>query len=182
MENIMAVKIIVALDVEGGYAKDHKIPWNIPEDFKHFMKTTKGAICLCGRNTYEEMLSMKKARLKEKYKSDSPILVNRKTYVVSKSLTEVDGAVLINNVSESIKKLITESTTDIFILGGESVFKEALPYVSEVILTVIPKSFNCDQFFPVEQLETEFVKNSGSKLQTKNDGELLMVNYIRVTK
>jgi dihydrofolate reductase len=178
----LAIKISVALDKDGGFTKDKKIPWNIPEDFKHFMKLTKGAICVCGRNTYEEMLDMKKKRLGSKYKSDSPLLSKRQTYVVSSTLESVDGAELVDNLIPTLKRLLTTESKDIYILGGEQLFIEALPYVSEATITVIPISFDCDQFFPTAILQDQFEMVSGTNVDTIDNGTIMVVKYVRVTK
>ena len=62
---ISPLSIIVAVDESGGFGKGGKIPWNIPEDMKHFQEVTKGGVCIMGRKTYEDMLAMTTIR-KEK--------------------------------------------------------------------------------------------------------------------
>ena len=56
------VEIIVAVDEDGGFGKDGKIPWHYSEDLKHFKEVTTGHVCIMGRKTYEDMLEMRKAR------------------------------------------------------------------------------------------------------------------------
>ena len=43
----------------GGFGKDGKIPWSIPEDLDHFKEITTGHICVMGRRTYTDMLAMR---------------------------------------------------------------------------------------------------------------------------
>lgn len=54
--------IIVAVDCEGGFGKEGKIPWFLPEDFEHFKNMTTGHVCVMGRRTYEEMLETRKRK------------------------------------------------------------------------------------------------------------------------
>ena len=66
--NMRPMSIIIAVDSDGGFGKDGKIPWNFPEDLKHFQKITKDGICIMGRNTYEDMYNMVIQRRKKKSK------------------------------------------------------------------------------------------------------------------
>ena len=64
----MALHIIAAVDKTSGFGFEGKIPWNFPEDFKHFQDTTKGHVCVMGRHTYTDMLEIAKARGRKKIK------------------------------------------------------------------------------------------------------------------
>lgn len=174
------IKICVAVDSKWGFAKDNKIPWNIPEDFKHFITTTSGTSCITGRNSYEEMVQMKRDRLNERYDPSQPILPNRTTYVVSSTLPPLTDAVVMRSLPNALSHL-QRQPGDIFILGGERIFQESIDVVDKVILTEIPGDYQCDRFFPHEYLLQHFKVDSTRYLDTKDHGELIIKEFLRVS-
>lgn len=68
--------IIVAVDDQGGFSKDEKIPWDFPQDLKWFKDRTEGHICVMGRKTYENINS----RLDDKMATS--VLPNRRCFVL----------------------------------------------------------------------------------------------------
>ncbi len=172
---IKSFKICVAIDNQGGFAKDNQIPWNIPEDFKHFINTTRHSWCITGKNSYLEMVEMKKNRLGDKYDPEAPILKDRITFVVSSTL-EAEGpadAVLIR--PDEIEKLVTtleemEEERDVFILGGQQLYEDMLDRVDTIIVTLIPHNFNCDRFFPTNRFD-EFTQTDEWFMPTEQYGD-----------
>ena len=173
------LSIIVAVDVEGGFGKGGKIPWHFPEDFKHFKEVTKDSICIMGRRTYTDMLEMitdrriKKGEKKEDIVIDS-ILPNRKCIVLSRTLTDVEGAEVFPSLREATQSLDANDKREVFILGGEKLFIEALPYVNRIYMTVIKDEHDCDRFFPVNLIHKEFGITNGSETD-----DLYFVDYVR---
>lgn len=176
----MTIKICVAVDSDGGFAKDNEIPWNIPEDFKHFMDTTSGTICVTGKNSYLEMVDMKRNRLGEKYDPSEPILNNRDTYVITSTLSDIHDAVIISSLADFITEYNadTSETRDLFVLGGQQAYIEAMDYVDEIILTTIPGTYSCDRFFPMDSL-SQFNLTKTTYLQTNQHGPIPVYYYKR---
>lgn len=147
----MKLNIIVAVDEMGGFGKDGKIPWDLPEDMKHFKETTEESICVMGRNTYEDMVYMR-------YGDDIPtdsfeVLPNRTSYVISNSEGTINGAEKIPNLRVILDKY-RKFHKNVFILGGQRLFVEALSHAPNIYMTIIKgKDFNCDTFFPIESLK-----------------------------
>ena len=56
------VSLIAAVDSNGGIGKNGKLPWNIPQDMKHFKEITSNSTCIMGRKTYFDMLEMMKIK------------------------------------------------------------------------------------------------------------------------
>lgn len=168
--------IIVAVDEHGGFAKDGKIPWiDEPfgkEDLKHFQKTTKGGICIMGRRTYDDMLAIMLKKKKEEEIED--ILPNRTNFVVSSSPGKTPGATKVAGLREAIHELEESDRREIFILGGFRLFTEAFPFVNKIYMTVIPGSFQCDTYFPINSLKS-FQIAEGEKVK-----DLKFVTYKRV--
>lgn len=167
------LQIVVAVDLDGGFGKDGKIPWNEPEDMKHFRKITKGASCIMGRRTYQDMYEMAVSKKKDK---DKPvriknILQGRESFVVTNTLDDVEGAKVVRNISEAA---YLASKEPIFVLGGEKMFWAALPYVNTIHMTIVNDRFNCDRFFPIKYLKENFHIVDG-----KEKGNLTFLEYAR---
>lgn len=173
-----ALDIIVAIDEDGGFGKDGKIPWYFPEDLKHFKEITTGNICIMGRKTYEDMLEMRKERdaKKENPPPIDDILPNRTSYVITRnSDLETPGATKAARISEAMQLIPEGDTRNIFVIGGEKMFIEALPFTRRVHITLIPGRFNCDKRFPVNILSTKFKIAKGEV-----DGDLKFITYLRI--
>lgn len=174
------LSIIVAVDQAGGFGKEGKIPWYFPEDFKHFKEVTKDSICIMGRRTYTDMLEMvtdrriKKGEKKEDIVIDS-ILPNRKCMVLSRSVTDVEGAEVFPSLRAATQSLEADDKREVFILGGEKLFIESLPYVNRIYMTIIKdKEYGCDRFFPIDVVHKQFKITNGE--ETDN---LYYVDYVR---
>ena len=171
------VEIIVAVDEDGGFGKDGKIPWHYSEDLKHFKEVTTGHVCIMGRKTYEDMLEMRKARdaKKENPPAIDAILPNRESFVVTRSNMDTPGATKARNLTEAIGHVMRDDPRKIFIIGGWRMYVEGLTWASRVHLTLVPGRFDCDKFFPVSVLNKNFKIIDG-----KQEGDLKFVTYARV--
>jgi dihydrofolate reductase len=125
--------IIAAMARNGVIGKDNRIPWSIKEDMAHFRELTKGFPCIMGRKTWE---SLPKKPLPE-----------RANIIVSKTMTEApQGAKVFPSLPLAIEAC--SANEKIFIIGGESIYKEALPLANKIELTLIHSNYEGDTFFP----------------------------------
>lgn len=179
-----SLNIIVAVDEAGGFAKGRIIPWIkepfAKEDLKHFKQITNGGACIMGRNTYNEMYDMVVAsKLRKKKDKSSPVVINeilpgRDNYVISKSLLNVQGAIVKPELSSAIQ---TTKKNAIFILGGYRLFIQALPRVNRVYMTIVPGTYECTRFFPLDYLKDKFRIVKGETF-----GKLKFITYQRMKK
>ncbi len=136
------IKLIVALDKKNGIAKNGVIPWNIKEELQFFRKETVGEgknIIVMGRNTKDTLPAYP---LKDRINivmTSNPVGVN-----------EVSGW---NGVIE-----LSEMCDDLYIIGGESIYKQALNVAlpSRLILSRIPDDYKCDQFIDMKVLSEAY--------------------------
>ena len=151
---VAPLSIIVGVDTLGGFGKDGKIPWNIPEDMKHFQKVTNGGVCIMGRKTYEDMLEMVKKRKKKGSKKIKEILPGRESFVVtSDEAFKVEGATVVKNIHEAVQTLSSDDNREVFVIGGSRMFNEALTWTNKIYMTIVKdKEFDCDVFFPLTAL------------------------------
>lgn len=166
------IQIIVGVDCEGGFGKDGKIPWKSSEDLKRFKKITDGATCVMGRNTYEDMLGMVKQR--KKGEDINELLPNRQCLVVTSNVNiELEGATRVSSLSDAMLK--SDKDKEIFVVGGEKMYIEALAVAHRVHMTVMKgEAFDCDRFFPVKFLHEKFKITEGEQTE-----DLYFVQYNR---
>lgn len=151
--SIPPLSVIVAVDEDGGFGKNGKIPWKISDDMKHFKEVTTGSVCIMGRKTYEDMLEMVKSRKKKDVELDD-ILPNRQSFVVTSDKDyEPEGATAVTSIRAAIEELEETDEREIFVIGGLRMYIEALTWTTTIYMTIVKnKRFECDRFFPIKYL------------------------------
>ena len=166
----MIVSLIAAVDSKNGIGLNGVMPWgHIKEDMQFFRSTTTGYTVVMGRITFESL--------------GCKPLPKRKNIVISSGinkelLEKYDNLFYENSFESAISKLLLEKHNQIFIIGGESIYKKALDYADKIYLTHIDKDYNCDRFFP------EINKNLFSSNQIKSfiygNIDINIVEYNRI--
>lgn len=143
------ISIIVALDKNRVIGHKGEIPWRLSGDLKMFADVTKGHSVIMGRKTYESIIKKLGHSLSGRM---NIVLTNQKNYS-SEDLVA-------NSLDESLNLAEKHSGSDeIFIIGGEKVYKNFLPYVQKMYLTKIQASFCGDSFFPIfNEQEWEIIR------------------------
>jgi len=129
----MELIIIAAMAANRVIGCHNTIPWQIPEDMAHFKATTMGYPLIMGRRTYESIGAPLPGRLNIVV-SANPCFRGHSGYVVVTSLFE---ALHLCSASEKA-----------FVIGGEQLFRAALPQAHTIILTRIDQEYEGDTFFP----------------------------------
>lgn len=165
-------QIIVAVDRTGGFGKDGKIPWHLPEDLKHFKKITDGNICVMGRRTYDELYDAR--ILRDKAKGDdsaiTEILRGRESFVVSSRKdyqSLCPGATHIKGMMEVYNHIKPDDPREVFVIGGRRLFISALTWCEKIHMTVLKddKGYDCDVHFPIEVLNKNWKIVSGEETE-----------------
>ena len=123
------MKIVAALDEKYVIGSKGKIPWHLPEDFKHFKKTTLGGAVIMGRLTYESL---------------GKPLPNRQNIVLTSR--KLDGVLTATSLTDALK--LVEAGREAFVIGGARVYADALPLADELILSHVKGKHQGDVFFP----------------------------------
>ena len=131
---------IVAVDRNGAIGKDGKLPWHYSADMKFFKETTTGNAVVMGHNTWR---SLKKA------------LPNRLNIVLSRqSEIEPQDSVLVLRDVEAVLSTAKDLKSDLYVIGGEQVYRSLLPYIDKWIVTEVPLTIeDADAFVPPNYLE-----------------------------
>ena len=131
------MNIIVAVDKKWGIGNKGKLLVSIPRDKKLFREATTGKVIIMGPNT---LLSL----------PGSQPLAGRKNIVLSrdKSLS-IKGATVLNSVDACIDYLRKNNIkdSDVFVIGGESVYNDFLPYCDIAHITYIDYEYEADRHF-----------------------------------
>ncbi len=152
---------IVAVDRNGAIGKDGKLPWHYSADMKFFKETTTGNALVMGHNTWR---SLKKP------------LPNRLNIVLSrKSEVEPQESVLVLRDVESVLRKAKELSCDLYVMGGEQVYRSFLQHIDKWLVTKVPLTVEgADAFVPENYLEGFTLSES-----TKISEELVVSVFIR---
>lgn len=145
------IDMIVAMDKNnliGTDATENHIPWHNKEDFQHFRSTTLNQHILMGKNTYEAI---------------GRPLPKRHTIVLSFEMLEglPENVSCSTNLEATINEY-KERGQNLYICGGASVYKCALPYCDRILLSRIPGEYEGNAWFP------DF-KEYGYELESEED-------------
>ena len=150
--------IIAAVSKNNIIGKDGKIPWYIKEDFQHFKELTSGYPVIMGRKTWE---SLPVKPLKDRVN----IVLTRKEDFKPK------GAIVKHSLKDALD--CCKKHDKIFIIGGQSVYKEGLKFADRLELTKIDKDYDGDTYFPeVNWNELELVKE-------EKHGDYSFLSYVK---
>ena len=133
----MKIKLIVAYCKDRGIGHKGHIPWNHPEDLRYFSKKTKGNgnnAIIMGKTTYASI---------------GRPLPGRRNIILSSTFN--NPALYIGRTLEAaIAHCQQDKFTDVWIIGGERVYREALEknLVDEIHTSVIDEEWKYDRVFP----------------------------------
>ncbi|WP_405372479.1 dihydrofolate reductase [Phocaeicola sp.] len=129
------LSIIVAVNKNRGIGFENKLLYWLPNDLKRFKALTTGHTIIMGRKTFESL--------------PKGALPNRRNIVLSRNQSAVfEGAEHFSSLEEALKHCTKEE--EVFIIGGASLYAEALPLADTLYLTEINDSEKpADAFFPV---------------------------------
>lgn len=130
------MNLIVAVDENWGIGNRNELLVRIPADMKFFRQETTGKVVVLGRKTLET------------FPQGLP-LKNRTNIILSSNPSyTVKDAVVVHSVEELLAELKKYDEEDIYIIGGESVYRQMLPYCKVAHVTKIDHAYEADAHFP----------------------------------
>lgn len=131
---------IVAVDRNGAIGKGGKLPWHYSADMKFFRETTTGHACVMGHKTW--------LTLKKPLKDRLNIVLSRQSQI------EPQPSVVVLRDADSVLSLGRYLRCDLFVIGGEQVYRAFLPHIEKWIVTEVPLTVEGpDAFVPEDYLE-----------------------------
>ena len=149
------MNIIVAVDKNWAIGKENKLLVSIPADMKFFRSTTTGKVVVMGRKTLES------------FPNGLP-LKNRTNIVLTKDKNyKVKDAIIVHSIEEALEELKKYASEDVYVIGGDSIYAQMLPYCDTAHVTKI--DFGYEEWKIAEESEE----------QTYFNLEYSFVKYVR---
>ncbi|MDP1728125.1 MAG: dihydrofolate reductase [Bacteroidota bacterium] len=163
----MEVSIIVVADENNGIGKDNQLLCHLPADLKYFKQLTTGHHILMGRKTFESI---------------GKPLPNRTNLIISRSGKPIEGCLVFDTIEAAKDFAEKNKETELFILGGASIFLQCIRFVDTVFLTRIHHHFEADTFFePLSESQWKRVYQEPHLADAKNAYDYSFETYKRIT-
>ena len=161
------VSIVAALSVPGRViGKDGALPWHLPQDLKRFRDLTVGKPVIMGRRTWESV--------------GVPLPKRRNIVVTSREGYVAKGAEVVRSIQEGLQ--LCEHSDEAMILGGESIYREALDVAHRLYLTYVEADVQGDAHFPnFDETQWHEVHRENFPADERNAYPMTFVDYQRRT-
>ncbi len=126
------IVLVAAVAANGIIGANGKLPWHLPEDLQHFKRVTLGHAVVMGRKTWESL--------------KGPLPGRENIVVTRQAGYQASGAAVASSLDAALALCTGESV--VCVIGGERIFKEALPLAAGLIMTEIKQDFAGDARFP----------------------------------
>lgn len=161
------MNLIVAVDNNWAIGYKNNLLVRIPNDQKYFREETTGKVVVLGRKTMDT------------FPGGQP-LKNRENIIMSTNMRySIKGAEVVHSLQELLAKLQGYSSDNIYIIGGESIYKQLLPYCDTALVTKIDHAYDADSYFPDLDQDSEWELVADSEEQTYFDLEYRFLKYKR---
>ncbi len=164
----LKISLIVAKADNNVIGKDNQLIWRLSSDMKLFKKHTTGHHIIMGRKTYESM---------------GRPLPNRTSIVISrnKDFEIPEGHYLVHSLEEAIQLCIGKNLDQVFIIGGAQIYKEAIDFCDEMLITEVQTNPDGDAFFPeFDQKNWKIVHTETFAKDDKNEYNFRFMTYKRI--
>jgi dihydrofolate reductase/thymidylate synthase len=172
--------VVAALEASGGIGLRQQIPWRLTSDMKHFRALTTSDspaqhAVIMGRKTWESLPS----KVRPMPKRFNVVLTRDASF--HQNVPESVGVAASFREALELVQQQGDKVDQVFVIGGGAVYAEALafPGCDKVHLTRVKGQFECDAFFPLEQLKQNFQVTHESELQEENGVQFQFVEWER---
>ncbi len=162
------MNLIAAVDRNWAIGYKNELLVRIPEDQKWFRETTTGKAVIMGRKTLES------------FPNKSP-LKNRLNVVITSDMNySVPGVVVVHSIDEAVEAVRDYADDDVYVIGGESIYRQMLPLCSTAHITKVDYAYQADAHFPDLDKEEGWKITETSDERTYFDIIYEFVKYERV--
>jgi dihydrofolate reductase len=114
--------------------RDNALPWQLPDEMRHFVRTTLGKPVIMGRKQFEAM---------------GKPLPKRTNIVLSRNARfAADGIVVVRTLDEAIERARQAGGDEAMVIGGAEIYALALPRADRLYFTLIDADIDGDTYFP----------------------------------
>ena len=158
------MQAIVAVSQSWGIGKGGDLLFRLPSDLRRFKSITTGHTVIMGRKTLDSLPGGKG-------------LPHRRNLVLSR---QSDFAPDRAEVIHSVEDILKTAEDDTFVIGGQQVYEQLLPYCARVYVTKVLADPEADAFFPDLDKLPEWKVASTGEMLTENGLSFQYVEYIRI--
>ena len=152
------ISLIAVVARNRAIGKNNALLWHLPEDLRRFRETTRGKPVIMGRRTWESLPSAFRP------------LPGRRNVVVSRNADyQAPGATLATSLDDAIRQ--TANSGEVFVIGGEQLYRQALPFADRLYLTEVDEVVDGDAYFP------EFARRDWREVSRQSQGEVTEPRY-----
>lgn len=161
------ISIIVAIAQENAIGRNNQLLCHLSDDLKRFKRLTSGHTVIMGRNTFDSL-------------PNGPLPNRTNIVLTSRPQSLPEGCIAVKSLEEAIACAGAEE--ELFIIGGASVYQQALPLADRLYLTFIHHTFaDADTFFPkIDFSQWQQTESEKHEANEKNAFPYSFVDYVRV--
>ncbi len=164
------MNLIVAVDANWAIGNRNELLVRIPADHKFFRQETTGKVVVLGRKTLET------------FPQGFPLKNRTNIILSSRADYRVKDAIVVHSIEELLKELEQYREEDIYVIGGESIYRQLLPYCNVAHVTKIDRAYEADAYFPNLDEMPEWKITADSEEQVYFDITYHFLKYERVIK
>lgn len=161
------VSMIAAVGRNNELGGGNEMLWHMPNDFKHFKRTTMGHPVIMGRKTFETL---------------GGALKNRPNLVVTRQKGfEAENATVFHDLHAALEHAKKLDNEEVFIAGGGEIYRQGLPFTDKIYLTRIDGDFpNADTFFPkLDPKEWKEIKQEAHQADERHAYDYTFIFLVR---
>lgn len=164
----MIISLVAAASDNDVIGRDGWMPWDLPAELAHFRDITRGKTVIMGRKTYDSV---------------GRPMPNRHNIVVSRRKDLViPGVDVVQSIEEAIELAKKDSLPEICVIGGEQIYRAAMPFADRIHLSRVHAHIdNGEAFFPdIDGNEWKEVERREHPADPENPIPYTMFVYNRV--
>jgi len=163
----MLLSIIAAVARNGCIGRGNALPFDLPEDQRHFRRVTMDAPVIMGRKTWDSLPPQFR-----------PLPGRRNIVVTRNRQWQAAGAEAVASLDEALARVLDAPRA--FVIGGAELYRQALPIADELVLTEIDRDFDGDTFFPAwDASQFEVTSRESRRAVPPDDFAYAFVTYAR---
>jgi dihydrofolate reductase len=162
----MVLSLIAAMSENRAIGLNNQLPWHpIGADWDNLKTVTAGCKMIMGRKSYDNPHRVWS-------EAGNFVITRQADYKVE------DGFEVVNSLEEVIEKCKNEE--EVFVLGGQEIFKMAIPLANKIVLTIVHQRFDGDTFFPeFDQNQFKIIEKKDFAVGQDTNYPISIVTYLR---
>lgn len=161
------MNLIVAVDENWAIGCRGDLLVRIPADHKMFRQETLGKVVVLGRKTMDT------------FPGGMPLQGRTNLILTRNPDYQVKGGIVVHSVEVLLEKLKDYDAKDVYVIGGDSVYRQLLPYCDTAHVTRIDRAYEADAYFPNLDQSEEWEVTADSEEQSYFDTTYHFVKYER---